>query len=164
LIQYLNRLGICSSLDTLSRVIQQHVNMREHKGPEEELNSSAMMIVSADNIDFMYRYDCNFSGRQSTSWHGTTVQIVQPCPNLPLLGPPEYTGSSEGVGSLSESPLHLVPSSCANTACPMSPLKETTIVDQVFSKGTKRGQLLPHTCTSPNKSCKSPNQPSYTSY
>ncbi len=55
LIRYLNRLGICSSLDTLSRVIQQHVKMREHKGPEQELCSSAMIVVSADNIDFLHK-------------------------------------------------------------------------------------------------------------
>ena len=51
LIQALNRLGICSSLDTLSRVIQQQVKMRKQKGPEMELHPSAMMIVSADYIE-----------------------------------------------------------------------------------------------------------------
>ena len=56
LIRALNRLGMCSSLDTLSRVIQQQVKMREQKGPELELHPSAMMIVSADNIDFLHSY------------------------------------------------------------------------------------------------------------
>ena len=172
LIRYLNRLGICSSLDTLSRVIQQHVNMREHKGPEQELHSSAMMVVSADNIDFMHRYAHNYCGRQSTSWHGTTIQIVQPQPSLPLVGQSENTGSSEGVRGLlkevrstprsvvgviegSTGSLHPVAPSCVGTPGPVSQLKDTpNLVNQVLRKGTKRGQSSPY--PSPNKSCKSP--------
>ena len=54
LIQSLNRLGMCSSLDTLSGVVQQQVTIQEQKGPEKELCPLVMMIVSADNIDFLH--------------------------------------------------------------------------------------------------------------
>ena len=143
--------------------------MREHKGPEQELHSSAMMVVSADNIDFMHRYAHNYCGRQSTSWHGTTVQIVQPQPSLPLVGQSENTGSSEGVRGLVRSTprsvvgviegsigsLHPVAPSCVGTAGPVSQLKDTpNLVNQVLRKGRKRGQSSPY--PSPNKSCKSP--------
>ena len=77
---------MCSSLDTLSRVVQQQVKIREQKGPEKELCPLVMMIVSADNIDFLHSYAGSYYGRQSTSWHGTTIQVVQPRPSLPLVG------------------------------------------------------------------------------
>ncbi len=159
LIRYLNRLGICSSLDTLSRVIQQHVKMREHKGPEQELCSSAMIIVSADNIDFLHKYAHNFCGRQSTSWHGTTVQIVQPRPSLPLVCPSDITSTTprpvvDEVESLTSS-LQLVTPSSGSTTGPLCPLENTTkTVNKVLTQGTKRGKPSPY--PSPNKSCRSP--------
>ncbi len=59
--------------------------------------------MSADNIDFMHRYARNYCGRQSTSCHGTTVQIVQPRLNLPLLGQSHSTaGSSTALSCAGE--------------------------------------------------------------
>ena len=34
--------------------------------------------MSVDNIDFQNSYSHVFCGKQKSSWHGTTVQVVQP--------------------------------------------------------------------------------------
>lgn len=52
LIHTLNRLGVCSSADTLARNIQYRVALREKVGPEEELSDEDVIIFSLDNIDF----------------------------------------------------------------------------------------------------------------
>jgi len=41
----------------------------------------SFMIVSADNLDYVHKYARHYSGKPDTSWHGTTIQIVQPRPN-----------------------------------------------------------------------------------
>lgn len=50
LIRTLNRLGICSSLDTLARTIQYQVKLRKEIGPEKEFNNTAVCVVSIDNL------------------------------------------------------------------------------------------------------------------
>ena len=80
LIKLLNRLGVCSSADTLARAIQFRVAEREEKGPRYKYSPTAFTIVSIDNIDFLHSYARVFCGDQKRSWHGTTIQIVQPQP------------------------------------------------------------------------------------
>ena len=80
LIQALNRLGICSSHDTLKRAIQSKV---QAKHPCSNLfNSGAFTTISVDNIDFLHSFATVFKGNRNSSWHGTTVQLVQPLPSL----------------------------------------------------------------------------------
>ena len=82
LIRILNRLGICSSADTLARSIQYRIQEREQRGPEQECSPNSFTVISADNIDFLHSYARVFHGNQTRSWHGTTVQAVQPKPSL----------------------------------------------------------------------------------
>ena len=77
LIRILNRLGVCSSADTLARHIQCKVKEREERGPEQDCARNVPTIISADNIDFQHSYARIFCGEQTSSWHGTTVQAVQ---------------------------------------------------------------------------------------
>jgi len=84
LVKILNRLGICSSSDTLARCIQHRATERETKGPEQECSRDSITFISADNIDFLHSYAQVLCGNQSSSWHGTTVQAVQPSPSLKL--------------------------------------------------------------------------------
>ena len=78
LIRMLNRMGICSSVDTLARSIQFRVREREIRGPEEQCISTLPTVISADNIDFQHSYARVFCGKQTSSWHGMTDQAVQP--------------------------------------------------------------------------------------
>ena len=82
LVRVLNRLGVCSSADTLARFIQHRVTSYAHR--LEPLSTESFTVVSADNIDFMHSFAQVFCGNQKASWHGTTVQVVQPLPSLVL--------------------------------------------------------------------------------
>lgn len=78
IIRILNRLGICYSADTLARSIQYEVQEQEKRGAEQECSPNSFTVLSANNIDFLHSYACVFYGNQTCSWHGTTVQAVQP--------------------------------------------------------------------------------------
>ena len=73
LIQVLNRLGICFSIDTLARFIQ-HKKSTVIQHQFKHLSNDAFTVVSADNLDFMHSFARVFCGNQHSSWHGTTVQ------------------------------------------------------------------------------------------
>ena len=78
LIRILNRLGVCASADTLARFIQHKVEECQRRGPEHDCVESLPTIISVDDIDFQNSYSRVFCGKQKSSWHGTTVQVVQP--------------------------------------------------------------------------------------
>ena len=83
LIQALNRLGVCSSQDTLKRFIQSKVDTKNGKHPcSGYCNSNSFTVISVDNIDFLHSFARVFKGTQNSSWHGTTVQLVQPLSSL----------------------------------------------------------------------------------
>lgn len=83
LIKILNRLGVCASADTLARFIQYRVSSQENR-PIMCHNPYSFTVVSADNIDFMHSYARVFQGKQNSSWHGTSIQVVQPLPSLEI--------------------------------------------------------------------------------
>ena len=123
LIRMLNRLGACSSADTLARVIQYRVEEREERGVEQDCNSNEITIVSADNMDFLHSYAQLYCGAQTSSWHGTMVQAVQPKPNFhtwysDLTGYPP----TQGTNSNKASPMHTIPG--------VSPIRELTSISQ----------------------------------
>ena len=41
---------------------------------------NAFTLVSVDNLDYIHSYARVYCGKQQSSWHGTTMQIVQPQP------------------------------------------------------------------------------------
>ena len=82
LIRILNRLGVCSSTDTLARSIQYRIQEREQRGAEQECSPNSFTVISADSIDFLHSYVHVFYGNQTRSWRGTTVHAVQPKPSL----------------------------------------------------------------------------------
>jgi len=66
----------------LSRIIQYRVREREKVGPEHELPDQALIIISADNIDFLHSFSRVYCGEKKKSFHGTTIQAVQPIPSF----------------------------------------------------------------------------------
>ena len=63
LIQALNKLGVCSSQDTLQRFIQSKVDTQHGKHPcSAFFHSSTFTVISVDNIDFLHSYARVFKG------------------------------------------------------------------------------------------------------
>ena len=74
----LNRLGICSSSETLKRHTQHRVGQKD---VHRHMSPDSMTVISADNIDWLLSF--SMCGKDAkSSWHGTSVQAVQPLPSL----------------------------------------------------------------------------------
>ena len=112
LIKILNRLGVCTSTDTLSRFIQHKVNSLDIN-QNSYMNPDSFTVVSADNIDFLHSYARVFRGNQSSGWHGTSVQAVQPLPSLSLQSGIRETSVSEALHMATDTPTdHFVTDPC----------------------------------------------------
>lgn len=94
----LNRLGICACIDEHERYIQYRVQQIKINGPMSPYPQSPFTIVSADNLDWLHGYSRVHSGKQQSSWHGTTVQVVQPQP-LRLTDTPHAQTSAKRLHS-----------------------------------------------------------------
>ena len=102
--QILNRLGVCASADTLSRFVQSKAeNSNWLTTTGGNIDSEPFTVVSADNIDFVHKH-ARIVGKSKTSWHGTTVQAVQPQPSLSIILPetplPKQSVSSAALLSI----------------------------------------------------------------
>ncbi len=155
IVRILNRLGVCSSADTLARSIQYRVRERE-----QECSPDTLTVISADNIDFLHSYARVFCGKQTSSWHGTTVQAVQPKPGM--------HSTLSAMDDLSGSALPLRPSSSStqgeststSLTSDSSDLRRHTeceVTDPSLRlAGRKRAAGRRSPCSSPSKACRSP--------
>jgi hypothetical protein len=76
LVRILNRLGVCSSADTLARTIQYRVKEREQRGYEQECSPDTLTITSADNIDFLHSYARSFQANNCASCSTQTKHML----------------------------------------------------------------------------------------
>ena len=74
---------VCACVDTLARFIRHTVSSSDDH-QFKHLSQDAFTVVLADNLDLMHSFAWVFCGRQTSSWHGTTVQVAQPLPSLSL--------------------------------------------------------------------------------
>ena len=81
LIQILNRFGAISSGDTHAQHVDFIVKNTKHK--QHNINFEDFLVASMDNINFLRSYAAVYCGDQLHSWHGTTIQIIQPKPTTP---------------------------------------------------------------------------------
>jgi hypothetical protein len=79
LIQILNRFGLIASADTHARYVD-FIVQNTHK--HHNIDFEQFLVASFDNIDFLRSYAAVYSGDQMRSWHGTTVQVIQPRPTV----------------------------------------------------------------------------------
>ena len=84
LITILNRFGICSSVDTLKHVIHSVSLDRKSAGTRSQLVDKVFTIASTDSVDFLQSNASVYSGDQHHSWHATSIQLVQPMPNIAI--------------------------------------------------------------------------------
>ena len=81
LVHLLNSVGAIASVDTHQRHVQFYIERKREQGILSELNMENFTVVSVDNRDFLQRHAYVYCGDQNRSWHGTTVQAVQPMLN-----------------------------------------------------------------------------------
>lgn len=80
LLKILNRIGAVSSLDTHDRVATYAVSERIAQGICSELQPQTLTVTSIDNIDILQHHAMVSSTESKRSWHGASVQCVQPLP------------------------------------------------------------------------------------
>ena len=73
---------MCASKDTLDRFIQYQLASSKEITEAKTLNNSSFTVVSADNIDFLHSYARVNQQKKGNSWHGTSIQAVQPRPSM----------------------------------------------------------------------------------
>ena len=81
----MNRIGVAASLDTANRLCTEMVIKRQQRGIVRELNPKALAIASIDNINVLQPHATVSATDATRSWHGTSVQAVQPRPSFNLL-------------------------------------------------------------------------------
>ena len=86
LVRLLNRIGAVASLDTINRLATLVVQIRMKEGIQKSLTLGKLTIASVDNIDILQPYAMVSSLDATRSWHGTSVQCMQPLPITGTLG------------------------------------------------------------------------------
>ena len=78
LITVSNKLGAVASSETLDRRITRVSAQCMQEGLLKDVKRKTFTIATTDNIDFLQSHASVYSGSQHRSWHGTSVQVVQP--------------------------------------------------------------------------------------
>ena len=119
LIRVLNRLGTCVSVDTHDRFVTCVAEKHKEDDLWNELKCDTFTVASTDNIDFIQRHAAVYCGDQSRSYHGTTIQLVQPVPYLKLpissYTPDPVPYNDSLVSPIPTSGDNLVLNECTNT-------------------------------------------------
>ena len=127
LVTFLNRIGAVVSVDTVNRIAVKVVKNKMEKGVGGYLVEGKVTIASIDNVDVLEPYAFACALDDTRSWHGTSVQCVQPLPES---------------GSLTESDLHAQRVVCQSNVLPPDNTSNSPI--PVLKKKRQKRTLTEH--------------------
>ena len=129
LIRVLNRLGVCVSSDTHDRLVTQVAQAQKSQGVWSELPRQTFTIASVDNVDFLQSNVAVYCGDQSRSYHGTTIQVVQPVPSIcvPSATPDSLSPAQPVTNSLQKRPCGTSPSNSPHCLGKVGPKRKRTL-------------------------------------
>jgi hypothetical protein len=84
----MNQLGVTASPDTHDRYVTSVVEKMREKSTWDYMSNVIFTLANVDNFDMLKGQAAVYCGDQYRSYHGTTIQIVQPLPDLRLAIPP----------------------------------------------------------------------------
>ena len=105
LVKLFNRFGMVSSLDTNNRIATYIVQKRIIEGIKPSIQFGMLTVVSVDNVDILQSHAVVSALDATRSWHGTSVQCIQPQPKSDELTQQEIVVSSQSQPDDSQSPI-----------------------------------------------------------
>ena len=84
LIKILNKFGITSSSDTHDQLVADRARYQRERSVWSDMPSNVFTIASTDNFDMLQSYAAVYHGTLKRSYHGTTIELMQPRPSLKL--------------------------------------------------------------------------------
>ena len=138
-----------ASLDTHHRVATCAVARRMSNGICAELTPHTFTVVSIDNIDILQRHAMVSTTESKRSWHGTSVQCVQPMPESIKIPVQEMHSACEELCMHEEDTVECVRSALQlpQKHCGSSPTMSPTPKQVEKRRRTLREHSSPHTQT-----------------
>ena len=134
LIRILNRLGCTSSVDTHDRLVTLHAETQCTCSVWDNIQNNVFTVASVDNFDMLQSYAAVYCGNQQRSYHGTTIQLVQPDTRLHIQAIGGSENNNPTCSSISDctsfsSTLDVNPEELLQSSLLLNPIGDQSIVN-----------------------------------
>lgn len=139
LIGILNRMGFVSSPDSHDRFVTFHAEAERDKHLWTKISPSVVTVASVDNFHMLQTHSDIYQGKHHRSYHGTTIQLVQPLPSMTLdqLNVTMHASTSVITRGYTDDSPHCVPRCRCITSSPLSS------PHKLGKEGPKRRHTIP---------------------
>ena len=128
LIHILNRLGVTASADTHDRFVTQEAEEERKQSMWDHLQDDTFTVASVDNFDMLQSHASVYCGDQYRSFHGTTMQVIQPNPQMKLSSRTRSTNTHQPQESSPSMDTHL-PQESSSSMDPHLPPESSPSMD-----------------------------------